>query len=101
MTIQLPRDLAVADLVEVQILHTEPGFSTGTLVVNTITVPVDRGSIVDGLVAEQVEAMLANAFGAANDLLRGFGKKFSQSGTETWDLIGREEKARLHLRVGV
>ena len=65
------------DLVEIEILQFEPGFPWRALAVNTIAVPVDLGAVVDNLIAQEIEAMLADALGPADDLLGGLGKQLS------------------------
>src|SRR5215469_16269828 len=97
MTVQFPSDLAVSDLLEVQVFQLEPWLSRGALAVNPIGVPIDVGSIVDGLVAENVETMLADSLGAADDLVRRLGKQLSQFRTKSRYLFRGEEKSRLHL----
>ena len=76
MAVQFPRDFAVTDLGEIEILQLEPRFPWRALAVNTVTVPVDLRPVVDSFVAQEIEAMLADALGTADDLLGGFGKQF-------------------------
>ena len=62
VTVQLPDDFVVADLIEVEEWDLIPGFAGDALVVYGVEVPVDGGTKIEIRVAEQVEAVLAEFF---------------------------------------
>ena len=51
VTIQLPDDFVIADLIEVQEWDLIPGFAGGALAVNGVEVPIDGGTEIEVLVA--------------------------------------------------
>jgi hypothetical protein len=68
MPVQLPRDLGIAHLVEIQIPHLEPDFSGSPFPVNDIEMPVDFRSEVKILVPQEVKSVQKNLLGSQNDL---------------------------------
>jgi len=71
MPVQLPRDLGIAHLVEIQIPHLEPGLSGGPFSVNDIEMPVDFRSEVEILVPHEVKSVQKDFLSSQNDLSRG------------------------------
>src|SRR3954469_24082421 len=60
MAIELPRDLGVTNLREIQILNAWPRLEWRGHAVNDVSVPTDVISIVKILISEQVKAVAAN-----------------------------------------
>ena len=70
MTVEFPGNLRVSHFCEIEILYLEPGFAWSTLAMHHIRVPVDLRTIIEILVAQQVETMAANFFCLENDVVR-------------------------------
>ena len=60
VSVQLPDNLAVAHLCEIQVADFVPRLSRGPLAMDTIAVPINLFDIIQVFVTEQIEAMLAD-----------------------------------------
>jgi hypothetical protein len=67
--IQFPDDFDVARFRKIEVGYLVKSFATPTLAMHAVTVPIDGGAIVQILVPEQVEAVLADSPASLKDLL--------------------------------
>ena|SRR5579863_6214265 len=69
MAIQFPRDLAITDLIKIQVMNLEERFSGRTLPVYAIAMPIDFRSVVNIAMPEKIEPMFAESLSALDDLI--------------------------------
>src|SRR5271167_4844712 len=70
MTIQFPRDLAVSNLVEIQITDFVKRLLGGPFTVDQVKMPVDGIAVFQIFVTKKIKLMAANLIGLVNDLFR-------------------------------
>src|SRR5215467_13240566 len=93
VTIELPSDLCVSNLIKVQIRHSEPRAPRGALAMDGIEMPVDPRSVIHNFITKQVEPVLANLIRLHHDSLYDLGHPLAQTPSNSWHFGGGEKEA--------
>ena len=92
MTVQFPRDLAIADLVEIEIANPVKGLLRSPFAVDQVEMPIDRISVFQIFIAEEVKLVAANLVGLTNDQFSLLRKPSAKQVQQRLYRIRREEK---------
>jgi hypothetical protein len=92
MAIQLPGDLAVADLLKIKVSDEMKSLAGRGYSVDAIHMPIDGRTVIQTFVAEQIEVVGTNFFGASHDVIGITGETLAHQLKQSRHIAGIEKE---------